>query len=154
MSLIRWLHLIGGTIGRTWNVFIGWLGISYASLSLKVDLGFETYMLLIMAFLKILNEPSTLITQILKAKYFLNSSFLDVVVWLNASYVWRSICAAREVIQHYSRWQIGDGSLVRVWHDHWLPSPSIFQISSPRPSNCDISLVQELITSEAKWDMP
>lgn len=50
--------------------------------------------------------------------------------------------------------QIGDGSSVRVWHDRWLPSPSTFQISSPRPSNYDIFLVQELITSEAKWDLP
>lgn len=95
-----------------------------------------------------------MVASILKAKYFPNSSFLERSFCPNAFYVWRSICAANEVIIRGSQSQIGTGALVGVWCDRWLPFPSTFLISSPRPDNYSITMVHDLITSEANWNVP
>lgn len=89
----------------------------------------------------------------LKAKYFPHSSFMEVEVCLNAAYMWRSTCAARDVIKHGSRWQTGDGSSVKAWGDRWLPSPSMFQIFTPKPEGCSLSLMWDFITLDANWDL-
>lgn len=102
---------------------------------------------------RIISYTTSLVAQILKAKYFPDSSFMDAVVRSNALYVWRSICTAREVIKRRSSWQIGDGRTVKVWGDRWIPRRSTFQSVSTRPADSTITFVSELITEDARWNM-
>ena len=30
------------------------------------------------------------------------------------------------------RWQVGDGKSIRIWKDKWIPTPSAYQVISPR----------------------
>lgn len=100
---------------------------------------------------RIIQEPTSLVS-IFKAKYFPHSSFLEVGVRSNASYAWRSICAAREVILWGSRWQIGDGTSIMVWGDRWLPLPSTFRLFSPKSQECYVNMVSEL-SEDARWQL-
>lgn len=72
-----------------------------------------------------------------------------------SSYVWRSIMAAREVVERGSKWSIGNGEQVRIWKDRWLPNPSSFKVVSQRPPHADSELVASLIDMDRRgWDVP
>lgn len=38
----------------------------------------------------------------------------------SGSYAWRSILKGRDVIQRGSRWRVGDGRKIKIWHYHRL----------------------------------
>ena len=50
----------------------------------------------------------------------------------NPSYTWRSIFAAKSVVEKGIRWRVGNGSDIRVWGDKWLPRASSYEVISPR----------------------
>ncbi|VVA31183.1 PREDICTED: reverse mRNAase, partial [Prunus dulcis] len=54
---------------------------------------------------RLLQNPDSLITRVLKAKYFPTRSFLETAVSPHASVVWKSLCEARTVIIQVSKWQ-------------------------------------------------
>ena len=62
-------------------------------------------------------NPSSLVAQVFRARYFPNSPFVEAQVCNNASYYWRSICAARHNIELGSRWQIGSRETTKIWED-------------------------------------
>ncbi|GAU39014.1 hypothetical protein TSUD_378900 [Trifolium subterraneum] len=68
----------------------------------------------------LMNKPFTLVAKIFKARYFPHSSFIDSKLGNNPSFVWRSIWKSRQVLLDGCRWQIGDGSNIRVMHEPWL----------------------------------
>lgn len=60
--------------------------------------------------------------RLLKAKYFLNSDFLNVVPSSNISFVWRGILATIPLLCSRMYWRIGSGQAISIWLDAWLPS--------------------------------
>ena len=80
---------------------------------------------------RLMQNPQSLVARLLKAKYFPHADFLDAAIPANASYVWRSICAANVVLKAGLRWRIGTGSRVKIWKDAWLPSPTTHRVLSP-----------------------
>jgi len=64
---------------------------------------------------KLITDPDSLITRLLKAKYFPHSDYLNVSIGHNPSYVWRSLWNAREVITKGLKWSIGTGESISVW---------------------------------------
>ena len=50
------------------------------------------------------------------------------------------------------RWRVGDGSLIRVWRDKWLPQPYSFRPATTNLFLPDDFLVENLIDKEqCKW---
>ncbi|KAL5817683.1 hypothetical protein ACOSQ3_026061 [Xanthoceras sorbifolium] len=81
---------------------------------------------------RLLMNPSSLMTRVLKAKYFPNTSFLSSALGCRPSFVWRSILWGREVLKKGLRWKVGDGQIISVYEDSWLPKDSGFRVLSPR----------------------
>lgn len=79
----------------------------------------------------LLQNPQSILAQVLKVKYYPNCSFLSASLSENASYAWRSIWEARGLLVHGIQWMMGDGSLVRIWGDPWLPAPYSFRVTTP-----------------------
>ena len=71
---------------------------------------------------RIVTTPDSLAARVLKGKYFPRTSFWEAKVMTNASYTWRSIVGAKELLAQGSRWIIGSGHNVRFWKDKWLPN--------------------------------
>ena len=71
---------------------------------------------------------NSLVFQVFKAKYFRECDF----VGNNPSYIQRSLMATQRVLKQGIRWQVGNGSNIRVWGDKWLPSSSSHMVVSPR----------------------
>jgi hypothetical protein len=104
---------------------------------------------------RLLHQPSSLLCRVLKAKYFPNTSFLEAGVPGNASYIWRSICAAKEVLNCGLRWRVGSGDRIKIWKDRWLPSSSTYKVISPIAGGDAEVTVDTLICGESMtWNIP
>ena len=100
---------------------------------------------------RILSNPSSLVTWVLKSKYFPTSDVLNAKLGSLPSYSWRSIHGNLEVIRRGSRWRVGNGKLIHIWEDRWLPTPSTYKVISPPNNNPEFLMVSALIDPLTKW---
>lgn len=93
---------------------------------------------------RLVSNSNSFDASILKGKYFHRTSFWDANTPPDASYTWKSIMSARELLLHESRWIIGDGRSVRFWKDKWVPGlPGGRILSQPPTSYMEDNLVHE-----------
>lgn len=58
-----------------------------------------------------------------------------------------SVIEGRNLLCLGARWNVSMGNNMRIWEDPWLPVSSNFFISSPKASDCDLSVVADLIAT-------
>lgn len=57
------------------------------------------------------------------------------------------------MIKEENKWQIGNGSTVRVWEDNWFATGPLKRTVSPKPEGCSIPKVKYLLNQEGKgWN--
>ena len=86
---------------------------------------------------RLITNPNSLISKLFKAIYFPESSFRDASIG-ETPYAWRSIMAARTILQAGMIWKVGDGSSISIWEDNWIakyPSYAIQAYWNPTVSN-------------------
>ncbi|KAM6542861.1 hypothetical protein CsatB_007308 [Cannabis sativa] len=93
--------------------------------------------------------PDSLLSLVLKAHYFPNTSILDAGPGHSPSYTWRSILWRRDLMKQGLIWKVGDGSTIRTIEDHWLPHCRIKSYSSPPPSDSTLSF---FLSPSGAWD--
>lgn len=60
------------------------------------------------------------------SKSFFKENFItEARIPTGASFMWKSIAKARELLKQGIRWRIGDGRQVKVWKDGWLLTPFV-----------------------------
>lgn len=75
---------------------------------------------------RIIENPTSLIARMYKARYFPHTSFWDASNHVYASnpvfpsYSWRSIWASRDLLLKGMRWQIGSGVEIATWTEPWV----------------------------------
>jgi hypothetical protein len=58
-----------------------------------------------------------------------------------------------DVIEKAGLWRVGNGHLIHIWEDNWLPYQNGHKIWSPKPSNYDIMFVSDLIHDDIRcWN--
>ncbi|XP_057770893.1 uncharacterized protein LOC130990685 [Salvia miltiorrhiza] len=127
---------------------INWLKWERLCVDKKLsDLGFRSLQLLNVAMLgkmgwRLIDEPTALVCQVLRAKYFRNGDFLSAKIGRSPSFTWRSICSGQDLIRQGTRWRIGDGSSIWVFKDPWLRSREPFKVSAQLcpPELADITI--------------
>ena len=95
------------------------------------DLGAFNQAMLAKQCWRIIHNPNSLISRVLKGCYFSDTSFLDAKSNMVGSFLWKSLVWGRELIVRGSRWRIGNGRSVQVYKDRWIPRESTFKIFSP-----------------------
>ncbi|XP_021751079.1 uncharacterized protein LOC110716751 [Chenopodium quinoa] len=70
----------------------------------------------------ILSNEDSFVARVLKGKYFPHTTLMEAKIQANASYTWRSIMGAREVLAKGVRKAVGNGSTVHNWKDPWIPN--------------------------------
>ena len=100
---------------------------------------------------RILSNLTSLVTRVLKSKYFPTGDVLNAKLGSLPSYSWRSIHSSLEVIKNGSRWRVGNGKLIHIWDDRWLPTPSTYKVISPPNGNPEFPVVSALIDPITKW---
>ena len=96
------------------------------------------------------HQPKLLVAKIFKAKYFPNGDILKAKLGSNRSYARRSIYNSLEVIQRGTRWKVGNGKMIHIWDDKWLPTPSTYKVISHRQDFNDYPMVSSLIDVDSK----
>ena len=101
----------------------------------------------------LLQSPNSLVAWMLKARYFPITDFLSAQEGSSPSYTWQSILWGQELLLCGLRWWIGDGRLVQIYGDAWIPHCHIFmaQTASRVPMDTKVST---LILISGWWDVP
>jgi len=94
---------------------------------------------------QIFRNPNSLLHNIYKARYFAKTSFMEAQVGKNPYYAWRSIIAARNIIDKSLIWTIGNGKQVKIWKEGWLPTHESFEVVSPQILDPDLERVENLL---------
>ncbi|KAL0435443.1 UNVERIFIED_CONTAM: putative mitochondrial protein [Sesamum radiatum] len=102
---------------------------------------------------RLLSSPTSLLSRVLRARYFPDGNVLSAGIGCNPSYTWRSLHAALDVIRAGFRWRIGCGRAVQVWLDPWIPRLFSFRVLSPPGAQDPHLRVCDLIDAQSKdWD--
>ncbi|CAL2246535.1 unnamed protein product [Prunus armeniaca] len=78
----------------------------------------------------LLEFPKSLIARMLKAQYFPKSDFLHAQGGSTPSFTWLSILWGYKLFSRGLQWRIGDGRLVNIYTDLWVPHHLTFTIQS------------------------
>jgi len=69
---------------------------------------------------RLLNDSDSLLAQVFKSRYYLNSDFLSATKGTRPSYAWQSILHGRDLLVSGLKKVIGNGKDTSVWLDKWL----------------------------------
>ncbi|KAA3460843.1 reverse transcriptase [Gossypium australe] len=101
---------------------------------------------------RFLENPKSLVAQVFKAKYFPNSDFLNSQLGSRNSYTWRSIWAARGILEKGLIWKVGTGSSISIVNDVWVPDLVNSSLLSSYPGSSD-NKVEVLINCRTReWN--
>lgn len=88
--------------------------------------------------------------KVLKARYYKNSSFLEIGLGHYPSHIWQSLLWGQEILEKGLIWRIGDGQPIRSFKDNWVPDKINVCVYSP--VSLDINLkVLKLINPSGSW---
>ena len=102
---------------------------------------------------RIVMNPNSLCSQVLRSRYLHNQNFMEAVAPRAASRTWRSILAGREALKLGLVKRVGSGESISIWDDHWLPDTETMR---PMGRKCatDLTWVSELISQGHQWNVP
>jgi hypothetical protein len=77
---------------------------------------------------RLVQNPNSLVAQILRANYFPNETFLESKLGHRPSFAWRNIWDAKKLLQAGLLWRVGNGQTINIWGDCWIPTPTTHMI--------------------------
>ncbi|XP_074323973.1 putative mitochondrial protein AtMg00310 [Apium graveolens] len=97
---------------------------------------------------RLLTEEHSLVSVLMKAKYFPTANFLNAKLGNNPSYMWRSILESQTIVKQGSRRMIGNGEDTEVWSVPWLPCVHNGYITTSVPHQLKDAKVMNLINED------
>lgn len=75
---------------------------------------------------RIMQNPSSLLARVYKAKYYAKTTLLQATKKWSSSYAWKGILQENKLLKHGIKWVVGNGEHIQAWKDQWLPiKPSL-----------------------------
>ncbi|KAL0318628.1 UNVERIFIED_CONTAM: putative mitochondrial protein [Sesamum angustifolium] len=102
---------------------------------------------------RILSRPYSLVSRVLKAKYFPHTHLFDAQLGTRPSFTWRSIFMALPLLHSGCRWRIGTGQSVSVWKDPWLPRAPSFRVITPPLLGAQLKVCDLILEHTREWDV-
>ncbi|KAA3467670.1 reverse transcriptase [Gossypium australe] len=100
---------------------------------------------------RIINNENSLVTQVLKAKYFPKNHFLNSSLENTSSYTWKSIWATKDILKKGLVWRVGTGNNISINSDAWIPDAINFRLSAEVDFMQDLKVNMLIDTNERKW---
>ncbi|XP_075480607.1 uncharacterized protein LOC142521262 [Primulina tabacum] len=72
-------------------------------------------------FWRLLRNPESLATKVLKGRYFRHGDIMTAGTGTNPSFIWRSLVWSREILDKGLIWRVGNGHSIRIFEDNWVP---------------------------------
>uniref|UniRef100_A0A803P2K3 Reverse transcriptase domain-containing protein n=1 Tax=Cannabis sativa TaxID=3483 RepID=A0A803P2K3_CANSA len=101
---------------------------------------------------RIFEMPNSLLSRLLKHRYFSNNNFLEARLGHSPSLTWQGIHWGRELLVEGLRYKIGNGYTVLAGRDKWIPGYTDFKPVSYR--GADTLTVSNFITDQREWNIP
>lgn len=101
---------------------------------------------------RILTDPNSLCSRVLKGRYFLDSDFWSAPKPRSASFTWRSILFGRELLKKGVRWAVGDGSTIKITKDKWIPGVQAGMVNTRFPIPDDVTVDWLMNPERNAWD--
>ncbi|XP_019186548.1 PREDICTED: uncharacterized protein LOC109181252 [Ipomoea nil] len=102
---------------------------------------------------RLMTCPGSLVTKVIKARYYPHSDFLEAELGNNPSYLWRSILATKSVLREGMAKRIGNGRNTKVWGAPWLLDKSNPTLNTPIVDELREAPVSGLLTTNGEWDI-
>ncbi|XP_019150316.1 PREDICTED: uncharacterized protein LOC109147128 [Ipomoea nil] len=102
---------------------------------------------------RILINPESLVSRLLKARYFPTKDFMDAQLGCNPSFIWRSIHAGRKVLDLGVTRRVGDGMDTKIWGRGWLAGDSHVNLRTPCVEYLQDARVHGLLDGQGQWDL-
>lgn len=99
---------------------------------------------------RIIKNSNSLLAKVLRGRYFKHNNFLEASLGSNPSLTWKSILWGRDLFKQGMRWRVGNGAIIRIKDDLWIPGGGNFK---PVCIQEDLSeaYVKELIDEIGVW---
>uniref|UniRef100_A0A803Q8I6 Reverse transcriptase domain-containing protein n=1 Tax=Cannabis sativa TaxID=3483 RepID=A0A803Q8I6_CANSA len=101
---------------------------------------------------RIFEMPNSLLSRLLKHRYFSNNNFLEARLGHSPSLTWQGIHWGRELLVEGPRYKIGNGFNVFAGFDKWIPGYTDFKPVSF--NGADSLTVSNFITNQREWNIP
>lgn len=101
---------------------------------------------------RIIVNPNSLVTKIFKARYFKHSDIMEASIGSNPSFIWRSLCWGRNVLNNGLLWKVGTRANIRARKDAWIPGIASRRFSSSISFDSNTQ-VDKLILPHNQWDI-
>ncbi|XP_019198266.1 PREDICTED: uncharacterized protein LOC109192125 [Ipomoea nil] len=98
-------------------------------------------------------KPESLVSKLLKAKYYPTCDFIDASLGSNPSFIWRSILAGQQVLWLGVARRIGNGMETKIWSWPWLASSEKPSLDTPCMAGYEEATVSRLLTAQGDWDV-
>jgi hypothetical protein len=98
---------------------------------------------------RLLTDPSSLCARVLKGRYYPDTDFWSATKPRPASYTWPSILHGRELLYQGVCWGIGNGRMVKILRDNWIPNFPLELLNpiSPIPTTAKVHcLIKNVFT--------
>lgn len=97
----------------------------------------------------LINYPNSLVARVLKAKYYPNTDFNNAQLGNIPSLTWKSVWAAKGLLNNGLCWRVGKGDGISIWEDCWIPGKEPEEWNRRNRSE-EYKLVSELIDSNTR----
>jgi hypothetical protein len=91
--------------------------------------------------------------RLLKAKYYPNGEFIDIVFLSDASPTWRAIKHGVALLKRGIIWRIGSRTKVQIWRDSRIPRPPFLKINGRKDRGRLRWVSQLMVPGRCEWDM-
>ncbi|KAL8125340.1 hypothetical protein AgCh_012870 [Apium graveolens] len=102
---------------------------------------------------RIITNPNTLVSRLYKARYFVDTDFLNASRGHNPSFIWRSILEARDLLKEGIRWRVGSGETILIRDQPWLLLEDNPYITINHQALENKTVASLLRTDMKKWDV-
>ncbi|XP_041009289.1 uncharacterized mitochondrial protein AtMg00310-like [Juglans microcarpa x Juglans regia] len=101
---------------------------------------------------RIIHNPNSLVSMILKQRYFSQVGLLDSRLGPGPSFAWKGIQAGLTLLRKGIVWRIGNGTKVNIWKDRWITGFQLGKVLSTRDADYWCEKVSDLIDpQQKKW---
>ncbi|XP_048493143.1 uncharacterized protein LOC125493698 [Beta vulgaris subsp. vulgaris] len=101
---------------------------------------------------RLIQCENSLLSQVIKAKYYPKCSFLEASLGFMGSYSWRSIWGAKALVKEGIVWRVGTGEKIKIWEDPWVHNEESRFILGTRVQG--LQFVGDLIDRETReWKL-
>ncbi|XP_019164354.1 PREDICTED: uncharacterized protein LOC109160522 [Ipomoea nil] len=97
--------------------------------------------------------PDSLVSRVLKAKYFPSTNFLEAALGNNPSYIWRSFLAGKEILREGMAKRLGDGNDTLIWGVPWLADKANPTLHTHVFEQLKEAKVAGLLSEAGTWDV-